>query len=170
MESLSPEKANIIKYIRNLLRLKGELNYSAIKDIRNIFRLKKTKSIKDRILRDINNLFEHNEEEENYYKPVRVSNFWSNEYIEYESNGETNKTLSVEEYLKIRPYQKDIINNLKKYDTWKFQWTISNYSISFTDNDEENVMHLKSDNIETMINDEADEVIKEFFDSPVNRY
>ena len=161
MESLSPQKANIIEYIRNLLRLKGELNYTAIKDIRNFFRLKKTKSIKDRILRDINNLFEHNEEEENYYKPVRVSNFWSNEYIEYESNGETNKTLSVEEYLdKIRPYPKDIINNLKKYDTWKFQLTISNYSISFTDNDEENVMHLKIDNIETMIIDEADGVIK----------
>ena len=27
-------------------------------------------------------------------------------------------------------------------------------------------MHSKSDNIEVMINDETDEVIKEFFDSP----
>ena len=59
---------------------------------------KKTKVIKDRILRDIKNLFEH-EKEENYYKPVRVSNFWSNNYIEFESNGDRNKTLSVEEYL-----------------------------------------------------------------------
>ena len=31
-------------------------------------------------------------------------------------------------------------------------------------------MHLKSDNIEIMINDEADEVIKELFDSLRNRY
>ena len=31
-------------------------------------------------------------------------------------------------------------------------------------------MHSKSDNKETMINDEADEVIKEFFDSLKNRY
>ena len=32
----------------------------------------------------------------------------------YESNSERNKTLPVEEYLnKIRPYLKDIINNLK---------------------------------------------------------
>ena len=37
------------------------------------------------------------EEEKNYYKPVRVSNFWSNNYIEYESNGDRNKALSVEE-------------------------------------------------------------------------
>ena len=61
------------------------------------------------------NFFEH-EEEENCYKLVRVSNFWSNNYIEYESNGNINKTLSIEEeYLnKIRPYSKDTINKLKK--------------------------------------------------------
>ena len=32
------------------------------------------------------------------------------------------------------------------------------------DNDEEHVMHSKSDNKEIKINDEADEVIKELFD------
>ena len=86
MESLSLEEENIIKDIRNLFRLKKEQNYTAIKDIRNLFRQEKeTKAIKDRILRDIKNLFEHEKEEENYYKPVRVSNFWSNNYIEYES-------------------------------------------------------------------------------------
>ena len=36
--------------------------------------------------------------------------------------------------------------------------------------DEERVMHLKSDNIEIMINDEADEVINELFDLIENRY
>ena len=31
--------------------------------------------------------------------------------------------ISIEEYLyKIRPYLKDIINNLKKSDTWKIQF------------------------------------------------
>ena len=34
MENLSIEEVNIIKDIRNLLRLKNELNYTAIKDIR----------------------------------------------------------------------------------------------------------------------------------------
>ena len=48
-----------------------------IKDIRTLFRLEKeTKAIKDTIIRDIKNLFEQGEE--NYYKPVTVSNFWSN--------------------------------------------------------------------------------------------
>ena len=96
MESLSLEEENIIKGIRNLFRLKKELTYTAIKNMRNLFRQEKeTKAIKDRILRDIRNFFEH-EEEENYDKPVRASNFWSNSYIEYESKGDRNKTLSVE--------------------------------------------------------------------------
>ena len=45
------------------------------KDIRNLSRLKKeSEAIKDKIVRDIRNLLEH--EEEDYYKPVRVINFW----------------------------------------------------------------------------------------------
>ena len=35
--------------------------------------------------RNIKNIFEH-EEEENYYKSVRVNNFWNNSYIAYKSN------------------------------------------------------------------------------------
>ena len=96
-----------------------------------------------------------------YYKLVRVINFWSNNYFEYENNSNRNKTLSLEEYLnKIRSYLKDIINNLKKSDKQKIQLAISVNFISFVDNDEERVMHLKGDNIEIMMNDEADKVIK----------
>ena len=90
-----------------------------IKDIRNLFkREKETNVLKDRVLRDTKHLFEY-EEQENYYESVRVSNFWSNSYIEYDSNRDRNKIISVEKYLnKISPYLKDI-NNLKKSDTWK---------------------------------------------------
>ena len=48
------------------------------------------------MVRDIKNRFKH-EEEENYHMSVRVSNFWSNNYIEYQINGDRNKTLSVAE-------------------------------------------------------------------------
>ena len=78
---------------------------------------KKLKQLKIEYL-EINNLSEHEKQEENCQKPVRVSNFWSNNYIEYKNNDNGNKTLSVEESLKkIRPYLKSIINNLKKSDT-----------------------------------------------------
>ena len=46
---------------------------------------------------------------------------------------------------------------------WKIQLTIAKNFISSIDNDEECTMHSKSDNIEIMINDEADEVIKQLF-------
>ena len=53
----------------------------------------------------------------------------------------------------------------------KIQLTIRIIFISSKDdNDKECVMHLKSDNIETMINDDADEVIEELFKSLQNRY
>ena len=105
------------------------------------------------MLRDIKDLFEY-EEEENYYKPLRVSNFWSNNYIEYKSSRDRNKTLSVEEYLnKTRSYLEDIIINLKKSDTWKIQLTIANKFVSSIDNDKEHVIHSKSDKIEIIIND-----------------
>ena len=117
MKTLRPEEENIITDIRNLFRQE-----------------KKTKAIKDRILRDIKNLFKH--QKENYYKPVRVNNFCSNNYLEYKSNGDRNKTVSVKEYLnKTRSYLKDIINNLKKSDTWKILLAISNNFISPIDND-----------------------------------
>ena len=119
MENPRPEKENTIRDIGNRFRLKKE-----------------TKAIKDRILRDIKNLFE-DKDEENYHKPVRVSNFWSNSYIEYKSNEGRDKTLSVEKYLnKISPYLKDIIYNLKKSDMRKIQLTITNNFISPNDKDE----------------------------------
>ena len=54
---------------------------------------KKAKAIKDIILWNIRYLFD------NYYKPIRESNFWSENYIEYESNGDMNETISVEDIL-----------------------------------------------------------------------
>ena len=54
--------------------------------------------------------------------------------------------LSVELYLnKIKLYLKDIIDHFKNSDTWKNQLTIAINFISSQDNNEEHVMHLKSD-------------------------
>ena len=92
-------------------------------------------------------------------------------YIEYESNGDRNKTLSNEEYLNnIRPYLKDTTKNPKKSDTWKIKLTIATNFISSKDNDGERVIHSKSDNIEITINEKADEVIEKLFKVLLNRY
>ena len=90
--------------------------YMRVKSINNIFRLKKNEAIKDRLIRDIRELI--HQKKEDYYKPEREVNFWSKSYIEYERNGDRNKAVSDEEYLdKIRPYLKDIINDIAKSDT-----------------------------------------------------
>ena len=58
-------------------------------------------------LRDIKNLL------------GKSGNFHNNNYIESESNGDRNNTLSNEwHFNKVRPYSKDITNNLIKSDTW----------------------------------------------------
>ena len=41
MKSLSLEEGNIIKDIRNLFRLKRKLNYTTIENIRDLFSLEK---------------------------------------------------------------------------------------------------------------------------------
>ena len=59
-----------------------------IKSIRNLFILKKEK----KEIKDITTLFE---QEDDYYKPIRVGNVWNNNYIEYGIDGDRNKNLSL---------------------------------------------------------------------------
>ena len=66
--------------------------------------------------------------------------------------------LSVEEYLiKVRQYLKNTII-LKKLIHGKSNNDTINF-MSYKDNDEKRVIHSKSDNIEFIIDDNADEVI-----------
>ena len=60
-------------------------------------KLEKKREVNNRIIRDIRTLFE--QEEKVYYKPKRVSNLWNNNYIEYESNDDKNRNLSLDKYL-----------------------------------------------------------------------
>ena len=76
-------------------------------------------TIKNQMIRDIRNLFES--KKENYYKPVCAGNFYSNNYIKYESVVDKNKTSSIKECLdEIKLCLKDIINDLKSLIHGKF--------------------------------------------------
>ena len=115
---------------------------------------KQTKAIKDirkenfnsnKILRDIRTLYESDEED--YFKPIRIGNAFSNNYIKYESNGDKDKILSIKEYLDmIRQYLRDIINDQKTQGEWKIQLTIDIHFISSKDSNETCAMHTNSDN------------------------
>ena len=82
-------------------KIQEESTDNIIKNIRNFFKLKKeNKAIKTTIIiiiitiiiiiiRDISNLLEL--EIKDYYKPIKVNNFYSNKYVVYKGNGDGNK-------------------------------------------------------------------------------
>ena len=70
----------------------------------------------------------------------------------------------------IKPYLKDITSNLQISGKREIRLTIAINFTSSKDNDEEQVKHLKSDNIEVMTYDNANEFIKEIFESHFSRY
>ena len=65
---------------------------------------------------------------------------------------------------------RDIIINLPKSYTWNIQLAIAITFISSKDDDEERVMHSKSNNIEFMSYDNANVVVNKLFGSPLFRY
>ena len=133
-------------------------------------RSKMKKIIKDNLIGDMRILFEQ-EKEEDYSGPKRVSNFWNNNYIKYESNGNKNRNLSLKVYLKkVESYLKNIIINIRNSDTWKIYLTIATNFISSKDTKEESVMHSSSDNITFTTNSDENYVIENLFYSLRSKY
>ena len=103
----------------HLLKPKKKKRKKEIREIRENKKEHNQRSIKYRLIRDIKTLFEQ-EEQEDYYKPERVNNFWNNNYTEYKSNGDNNRNLSLNKYLnKIEPLMRNIIIDLQNSDAWK---------------------------------------------------
>ena len=128
---------------------------------------RRSKMIKDNIIRDIRILFEQGKKED-YYESKRVSNFWNNNYIEY---GHKNRNLSLDEYLnKIKSYLRNTIINLQNSDTWKMQLTIEINFISSKDSEEEHVMHSCSKNVKFTTCIYVNDVIEKLFKSLRSKY
>ena len=126
--------------------------------------------------------------DEDYYKPIISNDAFNSNYIEYESKGDKDKTLSIKEYLKmIIPYLRNIINDHKTQGEWKvysgntvtdnktqgkwkIQLSMTNNFLSSKDSDEIRTMHTKSHNIKITMGDETDEIIEELFKSLSQRY
>ena len=55
----------------------------------------------------------HFQEEDGYYKPIKLVNFWCNNYLEYESKCDKNKNVKVKEHLsKIKLFLIDFMIDL----------------------------------------------------------
>ena len=127
--------------------------------------------------------------DEDYYKPIITNSAFNNNYIQYESKGNKDKILTVNEYLDmIRPYLSNIINDHKTQDEWEIyssntiitHKTQSEWKIHFTRainfisskkySDETRTIHTKSNNVEIMMGSETDEIIEELFKSLFQKY
>ena len=60
-----------------------------------------------------------------YYKPIKTNGAFTKNYVEYESRGDKDRNLSLEDYLDIiMPFLENMINNYNNYREWKIQLTM----------------------------------------------
>ena len=84
--------------------------------------------------------------------------------MEYESRGDKDKNLLLEDYLNIiRPFLKDMINNHNTYGEWKIQLIMRINVISSLDTNEFRIMYSKTNNVKIMKGTETDDIINNFW-------
>ena len=127
-DSLTNKENNIINYISRYFR-----NFK--KD------LEKFKKYQYNITYGLNYLFN---EEEDYYEPTEIKSAFDDTYMLYESRGDNDAKLSLEDYFNIiRPYLKDNIENHNTRGEWKIQLSVIINFISSLDTNESRSMHTK---------------------------
>ena len=110
-----------------------------------------------------------------YYKQILVKGSFNEKYKCYESRGDKDKKLSIEQYLDvIKPYLSDLINDHKAIETSSNEWQIQiNMHINFVssnDTGEIRTVFVWSDNQEIRLGNETDDIVKRLVNSFVNNY
>ena len=155
---------------KNLQHKEKEKNYDNLVELVNKLNKKEKYTYHDRDdldyheMRDIENLFDA-ENNDNYYKPILVKSSFKENYKYYESRGDKDKKLSVKQYLyKIMPYLSDLINDHKtirnESNEWKIQINMHVNFVSSNDNRENRTIFVWSDNEETTLGNETDDIVK----------
>ena len=70
-------------------------------------------------------MFDNDDDDNDYYKPILVESSFKNNYKYYESRGDKDKKLSVKQYLyKIMTYLSELINDRKTIRNNSNEWKI----------------------------------------------
>ena len=125
-------------------------------------------------IRDIENLFD-NVNDNDYYKPILVKSSFNESYKYYESRGDKDKKLLIEQYFDvIKPYLSDLINDHKAIETssneWKIQINMHINFVSSNDTGEIRTIFVWSDNEEIRLGNETDDIVKRLINSFLNNY
>ena len=109
MINLSLEQLKIIANIRNVKKYKSKSEDELI----NILSESEPKiSLSKKRIKEIREKFDLSNED--YYQPIIINDAFNSNYIEHESKGDKDNTLSIKKYFDIvRRYLSDIINNHK---------------------------------------------------------
>ena len=105
-----PKTVNKPKVVSN--KKYDEYKKRVIKQLKKLFDTKKSGYLDDdeeyKGIRDLEYLFEDDNDDNDYYRPILVKSSFNENYKKYESRGDKNKTLLVEQYLNvITPYLKE---------------------------------------------------------------
>ena len=119
----------------------------------------------DTYLGELNKLFNYND----YYKLIKTHSAFNDNYELYVSNGDENS--SINEYFdKITIDLQNLIDNKKEQGEWKLQITMKIIFISFNDNDKQQIMYTKSDNVNIMRGYATNDIINELFHTFKTKY
>ena len=113
--------------------------------------------------------------DDDYYKPILVKGSFNENYKYYESRGDKDKKLSIEQYLDmIKPYLSDLINENKAIENnsneWKIQINMHVNFVSSNDTGEIRTIFVLSDNEEIRLGNETDDIVKRLINSFLNNY
>ena len=125
-------------------------------------------------IRDIENLFD-NVNDNDYYTPILVKSYFNENYKYYESRGDKNEKLSIEQYLDVmKLYLSDLINDHKAMETSSNEWKIQiNMHINFVSSNDTGAIRtvfVWSDNEEIRLGNETDYIAKRRINSFLNNY
>ena len=166
------QKTGLTKKEKNVLERIGQYFNKLNSDLSS-FKKNRDNIIYDKEYRgkeDIEYLF-NTINDKDYYEPIKINQAFDDNCIKYESRGDKDDNLYLEDYLNIiRPYLRDIIDNNKALGEWKIQLVMRIVFVSSLDAAEIYIMHTKSDNIELMTGTETDDVINELVKSFFRRY
>ena len=126
-------------------------------------------------IRDIENVFDNIDDDDDYYKPILVKSFFDENYKYYESRGDKGKKLSIEQYLDmLKPYVSVLINENKaienNFNEWKIQINMHVDFVSSNDTGEIRTILVLSDNEEIRLGNETDDIVKRLINSFLNNY
>ena len=120
-------------------------------------------------------MFDNIDDDDDYYKPILVKSSFNENYKYYESRGDEDEKLSIEQYLgMIKPYLSDLMNENKSIETssneWKIQINVRVNFASFDDTREICTIFVLSYNEEIRLGNETDDIVKRIINSFLSTY